>query len=228
MVFMVQSESAWAKIWPYRQAQKPNQPTGGFSLDFALFRVLTVRGRSPNEREIYLSGFAFVRFPIVDRQRGRPQQFKLSPECRHVAHSAQISCVEGHRLDRIQQTAAYSRSRIRKWSGLSIPPGRAVRSSGLDGRRLQGALLRQEHQRQLSISARPATRQTRTALKLPERWTWEELRHKLVLTPEEKRVIVFIIAALILGLGTKCYRDTHPQSPGQIEKKRPHVRKSQP
>jgi hypothetical protein len=64
-------------------------------------------------------------------------------------------------------------------------------------------------------------------LKLPERWSWEELRHKLVLTPEEKRVIIFVIAALVLGLATKCYRDTHPQPPVQMEKKHLHSRKAQ-
>jgi hypothetical protein len=49
-----------------------------------------------------------------------------------------------------------------------------------------------------------------------ERWNWEELRHKLVLTPEEKRVITFVIAAFFLGLTTKCYRDTHPQLPDSV------------
>jgi hypothetical protein len=65
-------------------------------------------------------------------------------------------------------------------------------------------------------------------LKLPERWQWDELRHKLVLTPEEKRVILFVVAALVLGLGTKCCRDTHPRPPVQMEKKHLHSRKSQP
>jgi len=59
-------------------------------------------------------------------------------------------------------------------------------------------------------------------LNLPDSWTWAELRHKFVLTPEEKRVIVFVLAALLLGLGTKYYRDTHPQQPAVIEKKRAH------
>jgi hypothetical protein len=56
-------------------------------------------------------------------------------------------------------------------------------------------------------------------LNFPERWTWAELRHRFVLTPEEKRVVVFVVAALLLGLGTKCYRDTHPQAPPKIDKK---------
>jgi len=63
-------------------------------------------------------------------------------------------------------------------------------------------------------------------LKLPERWQWEELRHKLVLTPEEKRVILFVVAAFLLGLGTKCYRDTHPR-PVQLDKKHLHSHKSE-
>jgi len=61
-----------------------------------------------------------------------------------------------------------------------------------------------------------------------ERWKWEELRHRLVLTPEEKRVITFVIAALVLGLGIKCYRDTHPQPPEQADKKHLHTGASQP
>ncbi|HEV3244012.1 MAG TPA: hypothetical protein VGZ31_06345 [Chthoniobacterales bacterium] len=65
-------------------------------------------------------------------------------------------------------------------------------------------------------------------MKFSERWNWDGLRHKLVLTPEEKRVIGFVVAAFILGLGTKCYRDTHPQLPVQMEKKHLHSRKSQP
>jgi hypothetical protein len=65
-------------------------------------------------------------------------------------------------------------------------------------------------------------------LKFYERWNWDELRHKLVLTPEEKRVITFVIAALLLGLVTKYYRDAHPRPPVQMEKKHPHSRKSQP
>jgi hypothetical protein len=56
-------------------------------------------------------------------------------------------------------------------------------------------------------------------LNLPDRWTWAELRHRFVLTPEEKRVICFVIAALLLGLCTKCYRDAHPQTSVKIEKK---------
>lgn len=65
-------------------------------------------------------------------------------------------------------------------------------------------------------------------MKFYERWNWEELRHKLVLTPEEKRVITFVIATFVLGLATKYYRDVHPRPPVQMEKKHLHSRKSQP
>lgn len=47
-------------------------------------------------------------------------------------------------------------------------------------------------------------------LKTSRRFRFAELRQKLVLTPREKRVVIFIIAAFLLGLGTKYYRDTHP------------------
>jgi hypothetical protein len=49
---------------------------------------------------------------------------------------------------------------------------------------------------------------------------WTELRHKFVFTPEEKRVIAFVLVALLLGLGTKHYRDAHQPLPLKIEKKR--------
>ena len=65
-------------------------------------------------------------------------------------------------------------------------------------------------------------------MKVPERWQWDELKHSFVLTPEEKRVICFVIAALLLGVGTKCYRDTHPRPLVQMEKKHLHSRKPQP
>ena len=65
-------------------------------------------------------------------------------------------------------------------------------------------------------------------MKLPDRWKWDELKHRFVLTPEEKRVILFVMTAFLLGLGTKCYRDTHPRPPVQMETKHLHSRKSQP
>jgi hypothetical protein len=62
-------------------------------------------------------------------------------------------------------------------------------------------------------------------LKFPARWKWDELRHRLVLTPEEKKVIVFVLAALVLGLGAKHYREKHPQPPVKINPKHhPRVR----
>jgi len=38
-------------------------------------------------------------------------------------------------------------------------------------------------------------------------------RQIFVLTPEEKRVLAFVLVAFVLGLGAKHYRDTHPQAP---------------
>ena len=38
-------------------------------------------------------------------------------------------------------------------------------------------------------------------------------RQIFVLTLEEKKAVCCIIAALVLGLATKHYRDTHPQPP---------------
>ena len=58
-------------------------------------------------------------------------------------------------------------------------------------------------------------------MKTSEDWSWAELRHRLVLTSEEKRVISFVIAAFLLGAGTKCYRDARPKTPVKIEKKHP-------
>ncbi|HJX24844.1 MAG TPA: hypothetical protein VJ252_01705, partial [Chthoniobacterales bacterium] len=46
-----------------------------------------------------------------------------------------------------------------------------------------------------------------------------------VFTPEEKRVIVFVLIAFILGLATKHYRDAHPQvRRAGIDQKHPHSR----
>jgi hypothetical protein len=61
-------------------------------------------------------------------------------------------------------------------------------------------------------------------LKFPARWKFDELKQRLVLTREEKRVIVFILAAFVLGLAAKHYRDTHPQPVPYIDKKHPHSR----
>jgi hypothetical protein len=61
-------------------------------------------------------------------------------------------------------------------------------------------------------------------LKFPAPWKFDELKQRLVLTSEEKRVIVFILAAFVLGLAAKHYRATHPQPVPSIDKKHPHSR----
>lgn len=40
-------------------------------------------------------------------------------------------------------------------------------------------------------------------------------RQLLVLTPEEKRTVAFVLFALLLGLGAKHYRETHTIPPRQ-------------
>src|SRR5207244_9926810 len=49
-------------------------------------------------------------------------------------------------------------------------------------------------------------------LKKPLRFRFDEVRQRFRLTPTEKRVAAFVVAAFALGLSTKCYRDAH-QSP---------------
>ncbi|MEP7016346.1 MAG: hypothetical protein ABI925_12965 [Verrucomicrobiota bacterium] len=48
--------------------------------------------------------------------------------------------------------------------------------------------------------------------RLATRWrfNFKEAAQKFVLTSREKRVALFIIAAFLLGLSTKFYRDAHP------------------
>jgi hypothetical protein len=55
---------------------------------------------------------------------------------------------------------------------------------------------------------------------LKKRWgsKFDQARQRLLLTPTEKRVVVFVLAAFVLGLGTKCYRDAHP-SPSSLAPK---------
>jgi hypothetical protein len=50
-------------------------------------------------------------------------------------------------------------------------------------------------------------------LKTRRRFKFDHLRQKFFLTPAEKRVTLFILAAFLLGLGTKYYRDAHPAAP---------------
>jgi hypothetical protein len=45
---------------------------------------------------------------------------------------------------------------------------------------------------------------------------FDEVRQRFRLTPTERRVVVFVAAAFVLGLVTKCYRDAHP-SPTPVQ-----------
>jgi hypothetical protein len=49
--------------------------------------------------------------------------------------------------------------------------------------------------------------------KKSRRFKFDEVRQRFRLTPTERRVAVFIAAAFLLGLITKCYRDAHPSTP---------------
>jgi hypothetical protein len=52
----------------------------------------------------------------------------------------------------------------------------------------------------------------------PVSW-WDAIKHRLVLTPEEKRIIIFILVAFFLGLATNHYRSAHLPAPLKIDKK---------
>jgi hypothetical protein len=47
-------------------------------------------------------------------------------------------------------------------------------------------------------------------LKTHWRLKFDRVRQRFVLTPAEKRVVLFVVAAFMLGLGTKWYRDARP------------------
>src|SRR4249919_4206486 len=47
-------------------------------------------------------------------------------------------------------------------------------------------------------------------VKKSRRFKFDEVRQRFRLTPTEKRVAVFVAAAFVLGLITKCYRDAYP------------------
>jgi hypothetical protein len=47
-------------------------------------------------------------------------------------------------------------------------------------------------------------------LKKGGRVKFDQVRQRFRLTPTEKRVALFVLAAFVLGLATKCYRDGHP------------------
>jgi hypothetical protein len=53
-------------------------------------------------------------------------------------------------------------------------------------------------------------------IKKRRRFKFDDVRQRFRLTPTEKRVVVFVVAAFVLGLITKCYRDAHP-SPTPVQ-----------
>ena len=54
-------------------------------------------------------------------------------------------------------------------------------------------------------------------VKKSRHFKFDEVRQRFRLTPTERGVAVFVAAAFVLGLVTKCYRDAHP-SPTPIER----------
>src|SRR5215470_14723125 len=53
-------------------------------------------------------------------------------------------------------------------------------------------------------------------IKESRRLKFDEVRQRFRLTSTERRVAVFVAAAFLLGLITKCYRDAHP-SPTPVQ-----------
>ena len=49
------------------------------------------------------------------------------------------------------------------------------------------------------------------------RFKFDEMRQRFRLTPTEKRIVVFVLAAFALGLATKCYRDAHPSAASPLQ-----------
>src|SRR4051794_5461172 len=53
-------------------------------------------------------------------------------------------------------------------------------------------------------------------VKKSRHFNFDEVRQRFRLTPTERRVALFVAAAFVLGLITKCYRDAHP-SPTPVQ-----------
>jgi hypothetical protein len=62
----------------------------------------------------------------------------------------------------------------------------------------------------------PAGSRSYFVVKKSRRFKFDEVRQRFRLTPTERRVALFVAAAFVLGLVTKCYRDAHP-SPTPIQ-----------
>jgi hypothetical protein len=61
---------------------------------------------------------------------------------------------------------------------------------------------------------------------LKERWLskFQAMRERLVLTSQEKRVVIFILVAVGLGLAVRHCRDMHSETPAKIDKKQLRAR----
>ena len=73
----------------------------------------------------------------------------------------------------------------------------------------------------------PAGSRSYFVVKKSRRFKFDEVRQRFRLTPTERRVAVFVAAAFVLGLITKCYRDAHPSpTPIQIHSGKSRVSRS--
>jgi hypothetical protein len=61
---------------------------------------------------------------------------------------------------------------------------------------------------------------------LKEHWrsSFGALKQRLVLTREEKRVIIFIVVAFVLGLTARHYRGAHSPTPAKMDNKHSYSR----
>lgn len=163
----------------------------------------------------------------------------------HFSYLATAGSIDGNRKDWLQQTAAHSRNRIRKWRCLSLFRRAACDLSRPYVGRFKGTILRLQRQGPLpihsdSIAAKATSSREKSfgltriireellylclfvclavasckggslfVVKNSWRFKFGEARQRLRLTPTERRVAVFVLAAVVLGLATKCYRDAH-------------------
>jgi hypothetical protein len=167
-------------------------------------------------------------------------------EPHQFADSTAVGPIDRDRKDWLQQTPSHSRNRIRKRRCLPLSRRADHGLSRPDIGGIKGALLRFQYQETLpfrfgsaAAKARTATEITRLrpaaagqrrgsarvdeknsakvfVLKKRRRFKFDEVRQRFRLTSTEKRVAVFIVAAFVLGLITKCYRDAH-SSPTPVQ-----------
>jgi hypothetical protein len=125
----------------------------------------------------------------------------------HLAHPTRACRIKRARHRRLQQAFARPGDRVSRRLDLSLPRRSALASSGPPRDRIKGGVLQSAAAREIPLPAReegpPPMRQTTKRIR----------RQILVLTPEEKKVVACVLAALTLGLVTQQYRAAHPRQP---------------